>query len=267
MKINSPRHLIISWVSRLPFFKKVTKLYSRYCNVFGDFFTSTPSKEIKSFFNLPKSENGTQLNQDIFALIVNKFTPGYFVEIGANDGFNLSNTLYLEEQFNWTGLLIEANPRYLDSLKKRRALICNKGVAEKNGTFNFLDAGLYGGLLSSIDTTHKNKINFNKKINVECSTLEEIFKENNVPSRISFLSIDIEGGERQILSQACLLTNYRFTCGVVEHNFRRDDIAFYKKILNQSNYRVILDGKTGHDLFFVDELYDIKKIEKRDIRY
>jgi FkbM family methyltransferase len=265
MKKISCRQIAIYMISRLPLFKKATKLYSKYCNVFGNFFTSTPSNEIKSFFNLPKSDNSTQLNQDIFALVVNKFSPGYFIEIGANDGFNLSNTLYLEEHFNWTGLLIEANPRYLNSLKKRRALICNKGVAEKKGSFDFLDAGLYGGLVSSIDTSYSNKINFNKKINVECSTLEEIFKENNVPSRVSFLSIDVEGGEKQILVQACMLTNYRFTCGVVEHNYRNDDICFYKNILEKSNYRVISNGNTGHDLFFIDELYDIKNLKQKDI--
>ena len=36
--------------------------------------------------------------------------PGRFVELGALDGLTFSNTLMLEDCFNFTGLLIEANP-------------------------------------------------------------------------------------------------------------------------------------------------------------
>lgn len=35
---------------------------------------------------------------------------GFFVECGANDGQYLSNTLQLETESQWTGLLIEADP-------------------------------------------------------------------------------------------------------------------------------------------------------------
>ena len=37
--------------------------------------------------------------------------PGVFVEIGAFTGIALSNTYALEKCFNWTGVLIEANPK------------------------------------------------------------------------------------------------------------------------------------------------------------
>ena len=34
--------------------------------------------------------------------------PGFFIEAGAADGENLSNTLFLEIKHKWTGLLVEA---------------------------------------------------------------------------------------------------------------------------------------------------------------
>ena len=36
---------------------------------------------------------------------------GFFVECGANDGHFQSNTYYFETKYNWTGLLVEANPK------------------------------------------------------------------------------------------------------------------------------------------------------------
>ncbi|KAG7168827.1 Star-like 13 [Homarus americanus] len=36
--------------------------------------------------------------------------PGFFLEAGALDGEFISNTLYLEQQLGWTGLLVEADP-------------------------------------------------------------------------------------------------------------------------------------------------------------
>ena len=44
---------------------------------------------------------------------------GFFVECGANDGQFQSNTVYFEEKLNWTGLLVEANPRLARALLAR----------------------------------------------------------------------------------------------------------------------------------------------------
>lgn len=47
-------------------------------------------------------------------------TNGFFVECGALDGENLSNTLYMERFLNWTGVLIEADPQVLSTLMTRK---------------------------------------------------------------------------------------------------------------------------------------------------
>lgn len=48
-------------------------------------------------------------------------TSGFFIEAGALDGEFLSNTLWLEKEMNWSGLLVEPNPySYKELIKKNR---------------------------------------------------------------------------------------------------------------------------------------------------
>jgi len=44
------------------------------------------------------------------------FNNGYFVELGANDGVNQSNTLYFEHFRGWRGVLIEPCPPNFEAL-------------------------------------------------------------------------------------------------------------------------------------------------------
>jgi hypothetical protein len=36
---------------------------------------------------------------------------GFFIEAGAHNGVEASNTLYLEKKLGWTGILVEPNPQ------------------------------------------------------------------------------------------------------------------------------------------------------------
>ena len=50
---------------------------------------------------------------------------GFFIEAGAADGETISNTLYFETKYDWTGLLVEPNPNLLKKLyaKERKAYV------------------------------------------------------------------------------------------------------------------------------------------------
>ena len=56
---------------------------------------------------------------------------GFFVEAGAWDGVHSSNTLFLELERNWTGLLVEAQRETFQSLlqAKRRSYSVNNCIA------------------------------------------------------------------------------------------------------------------------------------------
>jgi len=49
------------------------------------------------------------------------YNNGFFIEVGANDGINQSNTYYLEKERNWRGILIEPAPNNYISCKKNRS--------------------------------------------------------------------------------------------------------------------------------------------------
>ena len=61
----------------------------------------------------------SQLGQEIFALIENDFKrDGFFVEFGATNGLELSNTHLLEKEFGWTGILAEPAKTWHEDLYK-----------------------------------------------------------------------------------------------------------------------------------------------------
>jgi FkbM family methyltransferase len=227
-------------------------------NALPEIFISTPSYKIRELFRLPAFEHVTQLNQDIFALTMNQFQPGYFVEIGANNGFTLSNTVYLEEKFGWTGLLIEANPKYMTSLAQRKSLVINKAISDVEGALEFLDAGLFGGIASSLDNVHSTEFTGGNRIQVEAIKLETALADSSSPNMIDFISIDVEGGELPIVRQMCALEGYRFRCGCIEHNFRLSEYNLICNLLASAGYEIVWRGMTAYDLFFVDAKHEKK---------
>jgi hypothetical protein len=66
---------------------------------------------------LPHSTS--QLRQDLFVLTeLNFMRDGFFVEFGATNGQDLSNSYILEKEFNWKGILSEPAISWQKDLKK-----------------------------------------------------------------------------------------------------------------------------------------------------
>ena len=56
------------------------------------------------------------LDREIFKKRIKK---GFFVEAGASDGEDISNTLYFELRHNWTGILVEGDPQGFSKMKTK----------------------------------------------------------------------------------------------------------------------------------------------------
>lgn len=251
------KDLLRRWLLKQPTLRRPAVRYCVDNQLLPSILTRIPSHELRRMWNLPASAHYTQLNQDIFALMMRRFQSGYFVEIGANDGFTLSNTQYLEEHFGWTGLLVEANSKYEESLLRRsNSKVVMKAICDNRGSAKFVDAGLYGGLSETLDATHSKRLENATQIVVSCGTLDEILTEAGAPSTIDFVSIDVEGGELPIVRQLAM-SDRRFVCGCIEFNYRKNDYREMQKLLSDSGYRIVWAGQTLQDLYFLDQNFSI----------
>ncbi|ODM90244.1 Protein Star [Orchesella cincta] len=149
-------------------------------------------------------------------LIIDKSKPGFFIECGANDGEFISPTLLLEQAYNWTGLLIEANPEPFSKLatKNRNAwlinvALCTRPFAKQVQFFtNPNNTGLAG-------LNERKYFGVNVPLNVQCVPLFTILAALNI-TEIDYFSLDVEGLELEIL-KTVPFDKIKFKFLTVEH--------------------------------------------------
>ena len=147
---------------------------------------------------------------------------GFFVDLATGDGITKNNTLFLEKHLGWTGLLIEPNPVFHDSIRKNRSnpLIEAVVASEDGRNVQFrLDNGHLGGVIDGeADNRPQDNIGTRKKhvvVNKSTRSLASILDEHAAPSLIDFLSLDVEGYEHQVLKDFPF-DRYRFRAMAVE---------------------------------------------------
>lgn len=197
---------------------------------------------------------------------------GFFVELGANDGLQQSNTLKLEREFVWSGILIEPSPKsYSHLLKNRKG---NKIINAACVPFEFSPKTIRlfeGGLMSTTSLSGEEIPNYGawpssliksmKQNEVTptfespAMTLESILALTHAPARIDFLSLDVEGAELQVLS-GLDHQRYRFNFILIESRNLEKTI----NCLSSWNYGFI-GPASKNDLLFKDNLYrhDLKQ--------
>lgn len=199
-----------------------------------------------------------QLRQDILAAVVSDFTQrGYFIEIGATDGAYLSNTLLLEKEFDWSGVLAEPARYWHDALyKTRKAAIDTRCVHTESGkTLVFSEVAADQALSTITDYAesdfHAATRNDSSQYPVETVSLTDLLIANDAPREIDFLSIDTEGSEFDILN-AFDFDSYRFGLICCEHNFapQRDAIL---ALLKDHGYLRVLNGISQFDDWYVHD--------------
>jgi FkbM family methyltransferase len=195
----------------------------------------------------------SQLGQDIFALQQNKLKrQGFFIEIGASDGIELSNTYLLEKEFGWKGILVEPAKNVQQKLKKnRKAKILNIALTSSEKPYiSFSEKGVLSTVsdYKKLDLHGKDR-RFSKKYLVKNDTLFNIVEKNKCPRIIDFLSLDTEGSEFDILHNFNF-NKYKFRAICVEHNYSPNRNSIYK-LLTRNGYKRILANLSEFDDWYI----------------
>ena len=129
--------------------------------------------------------------------------PGIYLDIGTNDPVSYSNTFFMDRCLGWSGLCVEANAEYTETIYRRRSCqLVPNCLSKKDGEHAMV--GLYKGAGGIIGETYKNLQKFEDQnvtmqvVKQRCTTVETILDRNNVKT-IDYMSLDVEGHELEVL--------------------------------------------------------------------
>tara|TARA_B100000795_G_scaffold268217_1_gene254745 strand:+ start:1917 stop:2747 length:831 start_codon:yes stop_codon:yes gene_type:complete len=204
----------------------------------------------------------SQLFQDAFAaFIVGNVFDKTFLEFGATDGFDLSNSFMLENRLGWSGVLAEPSPQWHKQLKGNRPNTpiitdCIWKCSGEKLDFFVSDVGVLSTLsayvmsdLSSMPGNTSERIKNGKMVEVQTISLNDVMKKNFNGNAPSYLSIDTEGSEYEILNSLDF-DKYRPIVLTVEHNFSNLEIKI-DKLMNSNGYGRVFKDLTSFDAWYV----------------
>lgn len=213
---------------------------------------------------------GWSFAHDILEQIFKDEYSKFFVEAGGLDGEFLSNTLWLEMNKNWSGLIIEPERKnFLDMVNKRRKCWISESClstltytkkstmfsVEKKPNATFLDSEVLRGGTHEINSvkdkslyTELKKYAEKTEFRSQCFPLYSYLLALNV-SVIDFLSLDIQGTEVDVFNTLPLDKVYVRTV-IIEHEIRKFDTEFVKS-MNKKGFNLLSVGGSP-DYFFIN---------------
>ena len=195
----------------------------------------------------------SQLGQDYLASVLFG-SSGFFVEFGATNGIELSNSFALEKM-GWKGILAEPSREWHDQLRANRpnSSICFDCVwSHSNEKLHFSSAS--AGVLSTLSQFSKSDHHDRQIVeeySVNTISLQDLLDERNAPRFVEFLSIDTEGSELEILS-AFNWEERTFGLIAVEHNYTKNREEIFN-LLSSKGYTRVLEEQSRWDDWYIHE--------------
>ncbi len=161
-----------------------------------------------------------------------------FIDIGAYDGIEGSNTKFFEEYLGWDGICFEPNPKLFERLQNNRKCQCVCGAAWDNNEqqiFRMIEgySEMLSGIVSELAPEHINRIEQECKthngkyvdVPVNCYDINSFLLTNDI-TNITYFSIDTEGSEFRVL-KALDLNAIHIKIFSVENNYGDNTVYNY----------------------------------------
>lgn len=178
---------------------------------------------------------------------------GYFVEFGASDGTTFSNTLYLERELGWRGILAEPARTAHPFLARRGCHVDRRCVWIESGRrllFNECRPVDHSTIDSYSDgDSHAESRRDGTRYEVETVSLDDLLTHWRAPRRIDYLSVDTEGSELDIL-RAFDFSAWDVGVISVEHNYTDRRQALFD-LLTGRGYRRKFEALSRADDWYV----------------
>lgn len=183
-------------------------------------------------------------------------TNGVFVEAGAWDGEQYSNTLLLEKELGWTGLLVEPNPPIYNKIleKNRKSYVINSCLSTSPHP-EMLELQAYG----TGSRTVQNSKGTNK---IECFPLYSLLLAMG-QTKIDFFSLDVETVEAKVLRT---IPWNKVQIELVTIEVYHSDQEEIKNIMKNAGYEIYKEiiepewtDKTGKVMKRVQDIMFVKK--------
>lgn len=196
------------------------------------------------------SESHAQNLQDLLILILtNRKKKGFFVEFGACDGVEFSNTFLLESQYKWNGILSEPLDDWHQQLSKNRiAKIEKKALWSHSGEKLVIAKGKSKGLTSVKRLNKYELFNLWQRQKVDSISLNDLLLVHKAPKIIDFVSVDTEGTEYEILKEFNF-KNWQVNFFCIEHNYS-ENRSKIRDLMFKQGYELILSEFSGIDDWF-----------------
>ena len=218
-----------------------------------DFLLSMPEEHSAALVKLIR-DSKSQIRQDLFVLSSHNFKKdGFFVEFGATNGIDFSNTYLLEKRFSWKGILAEPATCWHSELKRHRSVTidhnCIWSESNRKMQFNETEIAELSTLSQySASDFHHDLRKVGKKYDVTTLALNDLLAKYEAPRVIDYLSIDTEGSELEILNSVDF-NRYSFKVITCEHNYTENRNKIYDLLTNKGYER------KHKDVSFFDDWY------------
>lgn len=215
------------------------------------------------FRNLYRSKS--QLQQDLFVAFMSAYgmssqeheqptMGGFFVEFGATDGVELSNTYLLEKEYGWQGIVCEPGKIWQGRLaENRNCSIDFRCVYKETGLSLIFNETKTAGL-STIDEFSASDLHTptrvqGHKYSVATVSLNDLLSEHKAPRRVDYLSIDTEGSEYEIL-KSFDFSKWDVRIITVEHNYTENRELIHE-LLARNGFTRVLGSVSNFDDWYV----------------